>query len=1013
MHRLFLFLILAELLTGVRAQERVMRYFPDGRDIVCLNGENRYTRALYGSPTLFRLETSDRPVFATYDKDRSRNISLKLVLPDGTSFPLDSTDYCESRFQGGLRSYVLRDHRWEAGSELRVSVMCAFNEEAVVWQFLSKGFPKGTRLCATSCRIAHTKMKRGGDLGIDPRGNFEADPQRRSLQTCQWDGDEESYLYYANPDTLQSVAKEAGRHCFQSIESERQRRMGLVEFTTPDPFVNTLGTVLMHAADGLWDGESWLHGCIGWRTQLAGWRAAYVGDVVGWGDRSRRHFENYAASMVIDVPPTRPHPTQDPDKGMARALKEWGTQMYSNGYICRSPNKTDVMHHYDMNLNYIDELLWHLQHDCDTAFIRAFWPKMKLHLEWEKRNFDPDGDHLFDAYCCIWASDALYYNSGAVTHSSAYNYRANRLAARLAEILNEDQEPYAREADQILRAMNSRLWMDEEGHWAEFQDFMGKKRLHRSAALWSIYTPIDCGACDGRQAFLATRYVDECLPHIPIDYAVDTAALSKLGLSGSLPDFQPRGYFTLSTTDWMPYVWSTNNVAHEEVANMALAYMLAGRKDMGFRLLKSDLLDEMYLGQSPGNFGQISYYDAARQEAYRDFGDNVGITARALINGLFGVRPQALDGLCVLQPAFPDSWDEASVRTPYLSYRFHREGGDDVYEVEQQFRTPLQIVVRQSLGGGEWTEAAGTAARRQTIRIHRGPKPDTGDSNIRYAGRQQMDDPQFMHSMGLDDITPDAQQRHRYVSLEGKYNSNVSDIFEQQYLTPRSPYTTLEIPVQGMGDWCVPGLKAKISDTGLRGAIGTDGLFDTGLGLRFSLPKSGHNVMFTSLWDNYPDSASVPLSGNASYAYLLMAGTTNNMQSRIDNGLVVVEYVDGSCDTLHLENPVNWCPIEQDYYYDDYAFRSAPLHPYRVHLGSGFTSRHLKAELNVEDDGSGVHTSDLTDASTPIAAGMGIPDGAAQILKMPLDSDKPLRLLRLVCLSNDVVIGLMGITLEE
>lgn len=36
-------------------------------------------------------------------------------------------------------------------------------------------------------------------------------------------------------------------------------------------------------------------------------------------------------------------------------------------------------------------------------------------------------DGLYDAYCCIWASDALYYNSGAVTHSSAYNYRANKL----------------------------------------------------------------------------------------------------------------------------------------------------------------------------------------------------------------------------------------------------------------------------------------------------------------------------------------------------------------------------------------------------------------------------------------------------------------------------------------------------------------------------------------------------------------------------------------------------------
>ena len=49
-----------------------------------------------------------------------------------------------------------------------------------------------------------------------------------------------------------------------------------------------------------------------------------------------------------------------------------------------------------------------------------------------KLNYDPDNDGLYDAYACIWASDALYYNSGGVTHSSAYNYRANKTAAQLA-----------------------------------------------------------------------------------------------------------------------------------------------------------------------------------------------------------------------------------------------------------------------------------------------------------------------------------------------------------------------------------------------------------------------------------------------------------------------------------------------------------------------------------------------------------------------------------------------------
>ena len=960
-------------------------------------------------------------MFATYDKENSRNISLSLTLPDGTTVPLDSTDECVSRYRGGYRGYRLRDHRWPAGAEVSIGVMCCFDRETVLWRFCLTGFSPHTRLKARSCRIASTRMKRGGDLGVDPRENFEADPNQRSLRACEWEAASTSYLWYANADTLAVLTADEGERLYQAVEQERERRMGMVAFSTPDPFLNPIGSVLMQAADGLWDGESWLHGCVGWRMPLAGWRAAYVGDAVGWGSRSETHFRNYAASMVTNVQPTLPHPSQDPDKGMARARKQWGTQMYSNGYICRSPNKDNVMHHYDMNLNYMDELLWHFQYDRDTALIRELWPKVRLHLDWERRNFDPDGDHLYDAYCCIWASDALYYSSGAVTHSTAYNYRANRLAARLAEIVGDGPEPYRHEADCILDAMNRRLWLADEGHWAEYQDFMGLRRLHRSAALWSVYTPIDCGACDDRQAFLATRYVDECIPHIPVDYEVDTTALQTLGMESQLAGFAPDGYFTLSTTDWMPYVWSTNNVAHEEVANMALAYMLAGRSDMGFRLLKSDLLDEMYLGQSPGNFGQISAYDAARQEAYRDFGDNVGITARALINGLFGIRPDALNGRCLIQPAFPEEWAEASIRTPYLSYTYRREGDDDIYEVDQHFSSPLAIVVRVSRGDGTWSEAQGTAEEHQTIRFRHTARRQPDDTAVRYPDRAAVATEAYQRAMGLDDITPGASKRQRTVSLNGAFNASVSDIFNQEYRSPRSPYTTLQIPLHGMGDWCVPDLKANVDDTGLRARVTADGILDTHIGVCFSTPRQGKNILFTSLWDNYPDSASIPLSGTARYAYLLMAGSTNNMQSRIDNGLVIVRYLDQTADTLHLLNPINWCPIEQDYYYDDHAFWVAPKHPYRVHLGSGLTSRTLKRDLKVADNGNGVHASDLTDthsnglieARTPLAAGMGIPQGAAQILKMPLNPSKPLRSLSLITLSNDVVIGLMAVTLEE
>jgi hypothetical protein len=125
------------------------------------------------------------------------------------------------------------------------------------------------------------------------------------------------------------------------------------------------------------------------------------------------------------------------------------------------------------------------------------------------------------------------------------------------------------------------------------------------------------------------------------------------------------------------------------------------------------------------------------------------------------------------------------------------------------------------------------------------------------------------------------------------------------------------------------------------------------------------------------------------------------MQSRIDNGLVVVSYADNTTDTLQLRNPDNWCPIEQDYYVDGKAFKTVGPRPWRVCLGQAsadgqlIVSRDLGRELDIR----GVY-------------GREIPGGAAQLLHMPLNPGKRLRSLTLRTLSNDVVIGLMGITLQ-
>ena len=131
------------------------------------------------------------------------------------------------------------------------------------------------------------------------------------------------------------------------------------------------------------------------------------------------------------------------------------------------------------------------------------------------------------------------------------------------------------------------------------------------------------------------------------------------------------------------------------------------------------------------------------------------------------------------------------------------------------------------------------------------------------------------------------------------------------------------------------------------------------------------------------------------------------MQSRIDNGIVTVEYKDGTADTLHLVNPINWCPIEQDYYTDGLAFSTTSLRPYRVHLGSGLVTRDIARHVRTESFANSV-------PGNPDSAEPRLIDcGAAQLLKMPLNPGKRLRRLTLRTLSNDVVIGLMAITLTK
>lgn len=767
-----------------------------------------------------------------------------------------------------------------------------------------------------------------------------------------------------------------------------------VAVETPDPFLNAAAAALNVAADAVWDEpqRAIMHGAIAWRTKLLGWRGPYLLDALGWPERAREHFKSWAARQNTDPIPEK-IPSADNDANLARNE----TALHSNGDLSNS--------HYDMNTVYIDALFRHLRWTGDLDLARELWPVIERHLAWERRlfrrEFGPEKLPLYEAYAVIWASDDLQYSGGGATHSSAYNYWHNRMAAQLAKKLGESSAAaaYDREADLIAKAMRQYLWMPDRGMFAEFKDLLGRQLVHPSAGLWTFYHTLDAELVTREEALAMSRYVDAELPHLPVHGpGVPTDA----------------DYHVLATTNWMPYSWSINNVVMGENMHTALGFWQAGRAEEAYRLTKGSLLASMFMGISPGNVGSMNYLDVYRRESQRDFADGSGVLSRALVEGLFGVQPDALNGVLHLSPGFPSAWTHAKLGHPNLNFEFRREGEREIFTLEPRFAQPLEVrlqifaqrqAARVTVNGREvaWKKIDFDRANpRLEIPV---PPMARAEIVVTWSGAAIEDQKGSLDHRSFERRVTASQRRENLnsaqldpVDLTSVFNDRVTEIFRKgKYLSPRSPYASLALPSQGIGAWAGHVQEmAEIDDRGLRAAAASHGgRFVLPNGLSFVVPSEAgaKNVLFTSQWDNYPREATMPLTGRAKAVHLLMAGSTNFMQSRIDNGEAIVAYTDGTSARLALHNPTTWWPIEQDYFIDDYQFKNeAPL-PIRVDLKTGQVR-----ELDLANfKGKGRH----------------VEGGAATVLDLPLDETKELRSITVRSLANDVVIGLMGVTLER
>lgn len=1145
---------------------RQRRYRPEGPDIVIENGGNRFNRPLYGSNTAFFIYAGDLPEILMSLPGKGGVLWLGLSAGE-TSKWLSDASRIVARYRAGAMNYEISDPMLGPGSlaidviprpesegvVIRVAPSANIRPMELIWAFGgATGYTQWSLdtcgYCPESLFWLRPEDCEQHEFKVHPTG-FELRSPGYKDKVLVGTVPPESSLKVADADQLGSpktlLASKEGKRAMivgrrairpaeplwlaldrlapgaaapkpadlpEGLKAAEARRKAVAEqvrASTPDLYMNAAAPAICSAADGIWDPPVYVHGGVAWHLPYLGWRGAYAGSDFGWHERARTHFRAFAAVQLKE--PATGKPKADPESNLARPAKD--SVIYTRGYIPVHPTK-DARGPYDMQQVYIDQLLWHFLWTGDLEFVRKMWPTLVMHLEWEKRCFDPDDDGLYENVANTFISDAHHYSGSPCTQASAYNYRALLMAARLARLIGEKPEPFEREAQKTLAAMNRVLWMPDRGWFAEYRDFLGLQRLHPSAELPSIYHPIDSFVPDPFQVWQMLRYVDTQIEHIPIE--------------GSA--------VMLWSSNWVPFIWSVRDVCGVEVAHTALAYWQAGRPQKAYDLWRGAIIDSMFCCRAPGACIGTSELDGRMTGLCTDFADTVGMYARTLVEGLFGIVPDALEGELVIRPGFPKDWPLASIDTPNVGYTYSRSGQIESLEVRAKFRRPmrlrLQLAARApeiaevtvngqktpwkciAAVGQPWIEIAAANADGAKIQVRwsgtetarvRGPAVvglgETFAVSVAPAQVREIRDPQKaiqkpaleatslratavglpghrtvfarVEQAGLSWWTPiefeirppleicdtsvDWEQNavrltirnntgeaiaaqatvtcaaatrsvplqiaarstsqvvrvpakglvpgtnpivvepgqgrqvrgvvvdwrkadpalaktFECLDLSKSFNDRVSEIFKHEYRSPRSPYCSLQMPLHGYGDWCYCGKQVpKIDDSALRAAAGPAGrmLSPQGIPLATPGPGTAANVVFTSRWENFPPEITVPLSGTARHAWFLVAGSTHPMHSQFDNGEVVVNYADGTTERLALHNPTTWWPIEGDYQASIDGFCIPGPHPPRIDLGSG----------------------------------------RATLLDLPLRPDRPLRSLTVRCLANEVVVGLMSVTL--
>ena len=183
-------------------------------------------------------------------------------------------------------------------------------------------------------------------------------------------------------------------------------------------------------------------------------------------------------------------------------------------------------------------------------------------------------------------------------------------------------------------------------------------------------------------------------------------------------------------------------------------------------------------------------------------------------------------------------------------------------------------VLRDGIISGTWTRNAGDHMMLAFAR--------SGDATQWRTFKIKLADPQAEAARRAKQVASiPADARWECLDLTQALNGDIRTIFQQQYLSPRPDTCSVRLGTDGFSTWQTKNAAPKVDLSGMPALLNEHRWLKTPQGVPFSWSTGARNIAFTSQWDNWPRSVTVPVGKAGEALWMLVCGSTNPMQVRI------------------------------------------------------------------------------------------------------------------------------------